>query len=298
MNVTSSGHLTHHLEKLDGLVMTTPDGLYSLSDDGREALRVVGERGPSVDRNGAKANAGGRILVRRWLVVGAVASIIFLASMTGLVYSQLSSQIGAQQKEIDWLQELLGQYNVTTYADAADIGLGLRLSLSVNSSVISSNQTLAVGVSITNILGRTNNVSVASSWAYGFPPAFCGMTFGSLINYAPYNVAIFSGFYTLDDVSQGTPLPLYLEEITGTHNCPEIPVEISSFMFLPSSGAATVVRADNENTQVDSVGASLTIGAGTGANSWSPPISFTPGVYTVLAGDEWGQLVVLHFLVQ
>jgi DNA-binding HxlR family transcriptional regulator len=41
VGIASSGHLSHHLEKLDGLIGTTPAGTYSLTDDGKEALRIV-----------------------------------------------------------------------------------------------------------------------------------------------------------------------------------------------------------------------------------------------------------------
>jgi hypothetical protein len=32
-------------------------------------------------------------------------------------------------------------------------------------------------------------------------------------------------------------------------------------------------------------------------NSKSTRIPFDPGIYTVVAGDEWGNLVILHFTV-
>ena len=41
VGIESSGHLQFHLGKLAGLVGTTSDGFYTLTDDGREALRVA-----------------------------------------------------------------------------------------------------------------------------------------------------------------------------------------------------------------------------------------------------------------
>lgn len=42
VGIESSGHLQFHLGKLAGMVGTTPDGSYALTDEGREALRVFG----------------------------------------------------------------------------------------------------------------------------------------------------------------------------------------------------------------------------------------------------------------
>ena len=42
IGIESSGHIQYHLEKLDGLITVTPEGKYSLTDDGKEALRLVG----------------------------------------------------------------------------------------------------------------------------------------------------------------------------------------------------------------------------------------------------------------
>ena len=41
VEIDSSGHLQFHLGKLDGLVTTDPEGNYVLTDEGREALRLL-----------------------------------------------------------------------------------------------------------------------------------------------------------------------------------------------------------------------------------------------------------------
>ena len=41
LQMESSGNLQHHLGKLGGLVKQTDDGLYALTDDGKEALRTL-----------------------------------------------------------------------------------------------------------------------------------------------------------------------------------------------------------------------------------------------------------------
>lgn len=75
------------------------------------------------------------------------------------------------------------------------------------------------------------------------------------------------------------------------------PLVLFLWALSVSFGAAIAVMVGNQTFQVDSVGVTLTIGAGMSINSWGPSISFTSGVYTVLAGDEWGQLALIHFIV-
>jgi hypothetical protein len=41
LDIDSSGQLQFHLGKLQGLLRTTPEGNYTLSDEGKEALRIV-----------------------------------------------------------------------------------------------------------------------------------------------------------------------------------------------------------------------------------------------------------------
>jgi DNA-binding HxlR family transcriptional regulator len=41
VNIDSSGHLQHHLSKLEGLIKTDENGKYCLSDQGKDALVVV-----------------------------------------------------------------------------------------------------------------------------------------------------------------------------------------------------------------------------------------------------------------
>ncbi len=41
VGIESSGHLQFHLSKLGGLIGTTPEGKYALTDEGKEAIRVL-----------------------------------------------------------------------------------------------------------------------------------------------------------------------------------------------------------------------------------------------------------------
>jgi len=43
VGIESSGHIQFHLEKLNGLIKVTPEGKYALTDEGKEALRLLGQ---------------------------------------------------------------------------------------------------------------------------------------------------------------------------------------------------------------------------------------------------------------
>jgi DNA-binding transcriptional ArsR family regulator len=300
VGLESGGHLQFHLGKLDGLVKTTADNTYMLTDDGREALRIVSTQTASSRGLSDEKRQGTKIIVSRAVLAGLIAAVVLLASLTGAVYWQMTSQLDARQREITRLQGLAGIAG--THVDAIDNNIALRLTVSVNSTVVATNQTVTVGVFVSNVLTHFNNITASNQWGYAFPTGLCGKTFGPLIDWAPYNLALFSGFYTLANVSEGTPIPIYYQppaNYTGPYFCPLIMVGITSFDFYPSSGTAVVNRQVSQSpAEVDTIGATLTLGVGTTSNSgWGYPVTFSPGVYTVLAGDEWGQLAVIHFVV-
>ena len=55
-SIESSGHLQHHLSKLDGLIKTDAYGKYYLSDQGKDALLTV----QTVEQSSSKANGSRR----------------------------------------------------------------------------------------------------------------------------------------------------------------------------------------------------------------------------------------------
>lgn len=94
--IESGGLLSFHLGKLDRLVKTTAEGDYALSDEGREALRVIGTIS-SEEREGKvkpKVLSGGRRLK-----VVAVALVIVLVALAGIgLYQQ--QQITTLSREL------------------------------------------------------------------------------------------------------------------------------------------------------------------------------------------------------
>ena len=168
---------------------------------------------------------------------------------------------------------------------------GLSLSLSLDSAIYQSGQTVNIAVDEINTLKKTNNVSAAGNWAFpGLSLGPCGT-----LNY-PFGIAIFQGYYTAGNLASATPLKL--DNPDAVYACPMILAEISTYAFQPSGDTADVfqlggidpVLTEGMNAQIHPAG--YWTGSPNGVLT-----SFVPGVYTVVAGDEWGALVVLHFTV-
>ena len=168
---------------------------------------------------------------------------------------------------------------------------GLNLSLSLDSATYQPGQTITIVVNETNTLKKTNSVSAADNWA------FSGLTIGpcGTLNY-PFGIALFRGYYIAGDLASVTPLKL--DNPDAIYPCPMILAEISTYAFQPSGDTADVfqlggidpVLTEEMSAQIHPTG--YWTGSPNGALT-----NFIPGVYTVVAGDEWGTMVFLHFTV-
>jgi len=98
VGIESNGNLQYHLGRLDGLVKASADGSYAITDDGREALRIV--RTGSLPQAGKETSAGGKVVISRVVLALLVASLLLVASAA--IYGQfelrtLQQQIGTSR---------------------------------------------------------------------------------------------------------------------------------------------------------------------------------------------------------
>ncbi len=169
-------------------------------------------------------------------------------------------------------------------------GNGLQLSLALNGSSISPGQGIAATVVEVNTLTTPNNVSAAAEWPIGnLAVGPCGH-----VN-EPVGIALLRGDYDAANASSGLALQIYQP---GTYGCPAILSEISGFVFQASSDNATVLGSCQPGPCFnETVSASVSVGGyWTGSLSTSFT-NFPSGVYTVVAGDEWGGIAIAHFTV-
>jgi len=164
---------------------------------------------------------------------------------------------------------------------------GLELSLTLNGSSISSGQGIAATAVEVNTLTTANNVSAAAKWPIGnLAVGPCGH-----LN-EPVGIAVLSGNYDAANVSSGLALQIYQP---GTYACPAALSGISGFLFQPSSDNATVLGTCQPGPCFsETTSASISVRGYWTANAFA---SFPSGVYTVVAGDEWGGIAIAHFTV-
>jgi hypothetical protein len=155
-------------------------------------------------------------------------------------------------------------------------GLSLNLNLSTNT-----NGEVVVTAYEFNTLDRVNNVSSGSSWpnASLFQWTQTSCEGGGMEGYE-----FLQGNYGSNNFTDGKALwlqPQYQGE------CPvDGGPDNSSYSFKPLSA--------------ENVLSGLYVGYWSGprlSNELPSYIPFAPGAYTVLAGDQWGQVAILHFIV-
>ena len=168
---------------------------------------------------------------------------------------------------------------------------GLELSLSLDAATYQLYQDVSIVIDEKNTLSKTNRVSTSNK------RPLSGLNLGPCNQGSPFGVAVFSGYYSSADVLKGTPLIIF--DPNGVYHCPAFSwAEGAVYEFKPLSDNATVVGSCVPPCSYDlQINQELQL-----SHYWTGSYpatinSFNPGVYTVVAGDEWGALVVLHFTV-
>jgi uncharacterized protein (UPF0333 family) len=183
-------------------------------------------------------------------------------------------------------------------ANATNAKLGLELLLALNATKLEPGQGVNITVEERNALQTESNVTAARSWALKNPV----LTECGLLDYS-FGIEVLSGHYTASNLSLGQPLTILAPEIVY---CPRADIVVY-YSFEPLSDNVSIFPAgilpnqtliselyppfpDSNNVTVAGYWPSAAIG-------W-PITPFAPGEYTVAAGDEWHQLLLLYFTVQ
>lgn len=122
-HIDSSGHLTHHLNKLNGLIKTDEYGQYCLSDQGKDALLTVQTVENIADSTNKSertksSNAKDKRTILKVISIGFAVLLIASAAINVYEYTQvttLQNRISEQDRTISQLQtslnDLTGQHN-------------------------------------------------------------------------------------------------------------------------------------------------------------------------------------------
>jgi len=166
----------------------------------------------------------------------------------------------------------------TATANSASVNSisGLSLSLSLDAANYKPGQDVYVTIEEHNTLNTDTVVPASNNWALDYlAMGGCG-TNGDFVG-----IALFQGYYTASNKSFGEPLLFWNYNITTP--CPTTTTPPNGFDFTP---------LDHKYADLDLKG------YWTGNSRSAIFTNFKPGIYTVVAGDEWGALVFVHFTVK
>ena len=142
-----------------------------------------------------------------------------------------------------------------------------------------------------NTLNLVNNISEANDWQYA-PTSL--NTYNPCVTGA-IGVAIFSGYYDLSNFTRAQALPL--SNNTKGFSCTTLPPN-GYYMFNPQSSQTVIVTSHNYIITPSLTNLHYETKGYWSSSSNNPTFTnFPQGNYTVLAADEWGKVVLVHFTV-
>jgi DNA-binding transcriptional ArsR family regulator len=318
VGLESGGHLQFHLGKLDGLVRALPDGSYGLTEEGTEALRLLSQASgsgvaPALPRRKSPMSPRIMAVVLIGVVILSAAAIVLFSGYETQQRAQaslignLEEEVGSLSANYSAVRDMLDEYDSLLHSNATyyNSTLGLSLGMNVSTVVLKRGQSISINIAEFNMRQGFNNISAAENWAYtGYQEGLCVPGIG-LMN-LPFNVAILRGYYyNATQLAGLSSLQIYYSPCFGPiFSCAYLGGPPSEYDFYPSSGRAAIWNGTgfagraidgNVSTSLTLTGyypslCALSIPAPT-------PSDFELGVYTVVGGDEWGQLIFLHFIV-
>lgn len=170
---------------------------------------------------------------------------------------------------------------------------GLKLSLSISNPVIFSGDSIGITISESNTQTTPVNMNFSSNWPVeGLSLSICGRL-GS-----PFAFGVAQGYYTISNISSAEMLDIFAPTSFPMTDCAPSLFNASSYIFQSQSNIVSIVypllesqpQIYNESDE-----------ASVSANGYLPNVGnwteFQMGTYTVVGGDEWGNVVILHFAV-
>jgi len=226
-----------------------------------------------------------------WVMFGLILGILFIASVN-LDWALYSNNHYMPLNQVNY-DNTPSNFPSTTYA--IDSVHNLNLSMSLDNTTIKYGQMVGTSLDLWNILNTNNTVYPSSNWSFPLTQHSCPLRY-------PMDYSIFKGYYTADNISSAAPVPYDRPEY-GPHSCSPISnYDASSYVFSPNSDNALLNDSGSFFPEQMKYGSGA---LGFWGYYWlgmffpndNPLQSLPPGVYTVAGGDEWGQLLILHFKV-
>ena len=178
----------------------------------------------------------------------------------------------------------------TSNANNLELSLGIRSNGGAN---------ITISAEETNLLSSENNVTAASNWSYPNSDLLCGANesggnFEAGV-YFPMEISVLQGNYGAGNYTSGTALTL--QNTGDEYACGGVIQAVQYYVFAPDSDNASFYFGSAKEGGYSAFEGLTTDGYLTGSGSTAEFRPFQPGTYTVLAEDEWGDVVLLHFTV-
>jgi hypothetical protein len=161
-------------------------------------------------------------------------------------------------------------------ASTVNYTLGLKITLSLNATQFAAGNSVNITLTVQNPFPRTLSLPTsAEDWGLT-QLAVDGDDYGYCVGASPFAMEVFGGYLTESNITLGAPFSLPGQAIIGGCN-------------LPVPAYNTFPPLANERLPSDVTN---------GYNNGQSFTTFHPGQYTVVAGDRWGQMVILNFVVE
>jgi len=215
------------------------------------------------------------------------ASIILVVVIGAAVGFVLLSSPSRTNSTSPSTSESTSQTSGSSSTETTNSSLNLRLDLLFSQS----GPTVNISADDSNLMAAPNNVTAANAWPFS---ASALNPYNSCGAHAPTGFAVLQGYYGSGNYTGGQPLTLY--NTTNYQLCTTTSPP-AYYVFAPSSTNASACTSFgcgySYSTKVAYSGTGYWTGSG-------PTASFHhfDGTYTIIAGDEWGNLVIQHFQVE
>jgi hypothetical protein len=194
-------------------------------------------------------------------------------TMTSISTSTVTSTTTSTSTETSVLTQ--GTWVPVSSASTLDPATGLSLNLNLSTN---SDGWVILTVYEFNTLDRASNVSAADSWPSN-TSLFQWVRESYEANVGMAGYEILQGNYGLGNFTLGTAL--WLQPPPSLLGC------------CVSGGQSPTSYAIQPLSEANVLSGSY-LGYFVGGSTYTP---FSPGIYTVLAGDQWGNVAILHFAV-
>ena len=230
--------------------------------------------------------------MRTEAVAVAVVLLVVIGFGAGYFTGRNSSQTAPSQ-----IPSAQSSVSTTTVSDSQTMtsGPGLAVYVRTNATTVQGNQGLEVNVSELSSFPAAVNLSAADAWSplLGEQTLVAAHPVGLAVPCAggwPIGVGLMSGHELMNNLSQGRYITPW------AYSCTTVSANFLYFVFSPGNSTAIAGEANSEGSYPQSsVPTAVDIVQPVTLNPSQH--SLAPGEYTIVAGDEWGNVALTYFAV-